>query len=492
MRPSGRPGRRCRRGGPYRGPTDEASCCGSLRFCATNAEELAEIAVLDNGAPHLGALGGVYTAADHFEYFAGWADKLEGAVIPVWPGEALDYTLREPYGVLGLIIPFNGPLVSMGLRVAPALATGNTVVLKPSEFAPYGPLRFAQLCAAAGVPPGVFNVIPGDGSTGQALVEHPGVDKIHFTGSVPTARDVLTRAAHTIKPVALELGGKSANIVFADADLDQAAGMAVIASVVAMSGQTCICPSRLLVEASIYDDFVERVVTQAEAVAIGDPFASGTLMGPVISEAACQRILGVIEQGGREQAGTLLTGGTRAGGDLANGYFVLPTIFGEVDNNSSLARNEIFGPVLAAMRFEDEAHAVSLANDTDYGLAGYVHTADMKRGHRMAAALDAGYLSINGWAMMPPGAPFGGNRRSGIGRLGGRAGPRRVPARQERLRRPLARSGRDVEKLQDLIEDRLHPVADDLASLTEVVLGHDDHRQIGYALGGGRWRAPRT
>jgi acyl-CoA reductase-like NAD-dependent aldehyde dehydrogenase len=363
----------------------------------------------------------VHTAADHFEYFAGWADKLEGAVIPVWPGEALDYTLREPYGVVGLIIPFNGPLVSMGLRVAPALATGNTIVLKPSEFAPYGPLRFAQMCAAAGVPPGVFNVLPGDGSSGQALVEHPGVDKIHFTGSVPTARDVLTRAAHTIKPVALELGGKSANIVFADADLDQAAGMAVIASVVAMSGQTCICPSRLLVEASIYDDFVDRVVAQAEAVAIGDPFASGTLMGPVISEAACQRILGVIEQGQTDQAGALLTGGSRAGGELANGYFVQPTVFGEVDNQSSLARNEIFGPVLAAMRFEDEAHAVSLANDTDYGLAGYVHTADITRGHRMAAALDAGYLSINGWAMMPPGAPFGGNGRSGIGRLGGRS-----------------------------------------------------------------------
>ncbi len=386
-----------------------------------NAEELGEIAVLDNGAPHFGALAGVSTAADHFEYFAGWADKLEGAVIPVWPGSALDYTRREPYGVVGLIIPFNGPLVSMGLRVAPALATGNTIVLKPSELAPYGPLRFAQLCAEAGVPPGVFNVVSGDRTTGQALVEHPGVDKIHFTGSVPTARDVLTRAAQTIKPVALELGGKSANIVFADADLDQAAGMAVIASVVAMSGQTCICPSRLLVEASIYDDFMGRVVSQAEAVAIGDPFAPGTLMGPVISEAACERILGVVEQGREQQAGKLLTGGARSGGDLANGYFIQPTIFGEVDNNSSLARHEIFGPVLAAMRFDDEAHAVALANDTEYGLAGYVHTADMTRGHRMAASLDAGYLSINGWAMMPPGAPFGGNRRSGIGRLGGRA-----------------------------------------------------------------------
>ncbi len=385
------------------------------------AEAIGEVTVLDNGAPLLGARGGVLAAADHFEYFAGWADKLEGDVIPVWPGEALDYTRREPYGVLGFIIPFNGPLVSIGLRVAPALATGNTVVLKPSEFAPWGALGFAQLCIDAGLPPGVVNVVPGDGRSGQAIVQHAGIDKVHLTGSVRTARDVLAKAAETIKPVSLELGGKSANLVFADADLEAAASMAVMASVVAMSGQTCICPSRLLIEAPIYDAFMAKVVEKAEAVALGDPFAPGTTMGPVIGEAACERILGVIERGRREGAGRLLTGGARVGGELAQGFFVQPTVFGDVDNESSLAQHEIFGPVLAAMRFEDEAHAVALANDTEYGLAGYVHTRDLKRGHRLAARLDAGYLSINGWATMPPGAPFGGNRQSGIGRLGGRA-----------------------------------------------------------------------
>ena len=386
-----------------------------------HADELGNIAVLDNGAPLFGARGGATTAADHFEYFAGWADKLEGAVIPVWPGEALDYTRQEPYGVLGFIIPFNGPLVSIGLRVAPALAAGNTVVLKPSEHTPYGALRFAALCTEAGLPAGVVNVLPGDGESGRALVRHAGVDKIHFTGSIATARTVLAEAAQTIKPVALELGGKSANVVFPDADLEAAANMAVLASVVAMSGQTCICPSRLLVHREIYERFVATVVEKAESMNVGDPFAPTTVMGPVISEEACRRILGVIDAARRDGSGQLLTGGQRATGDLASGFFITPTVFGDVDNESALAQQEIFGPVLAAMPFDDEDHAATLANATEYGLAGYIHTGDIKRAHRMAGQLDAGYLSINGWAVMPPGAPFGGNRRSGIGRLGGRA-----------------------------------------------------------------------
>lgn len=387
-----------------------------------HAEELAEITVMDNGAPLMVARYAPLAAADCFEYFAGWSDKMEGAVIPVWPGEAFDYTRLEPYGVIAAIIPFNGPVVSVGLRLGPILAAGNTVVLKTSEYAPYTAMRIAELTIEAGFPPGVINIIPGTGTAGQALVQHPGVDKVVFTGGVSTAKIVLGEAAKNIKPVTLELGGKSANIVFADADLDAAAGMAVYSSVVAMSGQTCICPSRLLVEDSIYDEFVDAVLNTAASISIGDPLDASTVMGPVINSMACTRISNIIENAQQQRAGELLTGGERLGGDLAHGFYFPPTVFGNVDNRSELAQTEVFGPVLSITRFSDDDEAISLANDSEFGLAGYIHTSSIKREHRLAAALDAGYISINGAAPMPPGAPFGGNKASGIGRLGGKDG----------------------------------------------------------------------
>ena len=386
-----------------------------------NAEELSQLTMIDNGAPLAVAQAAPYGAADSFEYFAGWADKLAGSVVPVWPGEALDYTRVEPYGVVGFIIPFNGPIMSIGLRLAPALAVGNTVVLKPSELAPHSALRFASLCTAAGIPDGVVNVVTGGAETGQALVRHPGVDKIHFTGSVTTAERVLATAAAGIKPVGLELGGKSANIVFADADLEAAAEMAVSAALVTMSGQTCICPSRLLVQDSIHDAFLSSVVERAKATRVGDPFDPGSSMGPVISRAACERILGEVQRAVDTGAGHLLCGGERLEGDLAGGFFLQPTVFGDVDHGSPLAQSEIFGPVLAVARFADDDEAIELANGTPYALAGCIHSRDVRRVHRLAAALDAAYVSVNGWCPMPPGAPFGGNGQSGFGRLGGRS-----------------------------------------------------------------------
>lgn len=387
-----------------------------------HAQELAEITVMDNGAPLLVAQNAPLAAADCFEYFAGWSDKMEGSVIPVWPGEAFDYTRLEPYGVIAAIIPFNGPVVSVGLRLGPILAAGNTVVLKTSEYAPYAAMRIAELTIEAGFPPGVINIIPGTGTAGKALVQHSGIDKVVFTGGVATAKNVLIDAAQTIKPVALELGGKSANLIFADADLDAAATMAVYSSVVAMSGQTCICPSRLLVEDSIYDEFVEAVLSKAASVKVGDPFDANTMMGPVINSMACTRIANMISNARQQQAGELLMGGERLGGDLANGFFLPPTIFGNVENRSELAQQEVFGPVLSITSFKDDEEAIHLANDSDYGLAGYIHTGNIKREHRLAAELNAGYISINGAAPMPPGAPFGGNKASGIGRLGGKDG----------------------------------------------------------------------
>jgi acyl-CoA reductase-like NAD-dependent aldehyde dehydrogenase len=360
--------------------------------------------------------------ADYFEYYAGWVDKIEGAVIPVYPGRQLDYTLPEPYGVIGVIIPWNAPLFSIGMKVAPALAAGNCVVVKPPELAPFTAIRFAELCLEAGFPPGVINVVVGGPEAGDALVGHRGVGKVSFTGSAPTARAVVARSIETLKPVVLELGGKSANIVFADADLDYAAAIAAQVPITTMSGQGCNLPTRLIVEAPVYDEMVARVTAIAATFKVGDPLAPDTMMGPVINEAACRRIEGIISDSVAAGSGRLVTGGHRLGGDLAGGFFLEPTVFADVDPGSPLAQQEIFGPVLSIIRAADEDDAVRLANDTDYGLAAYVWTRDLTRGHRVARRVEAGYVGINGYPLLPPNAPFGGKKGSGYGREGGRAG----------------------------------------------------------------------
>ena len=383
-------------------------------------DEACAINALDNGTPTSAMRSGAYTAA-WTRYYAGWVDKLDGEVVPV-AGDVLDVVLPEPYGVIGAIVPWNGPMMGMGQKAVPALAAGNTVVVKPPELAPFGAFRFAELALEAGLPPGVLNVVVGGAAAGDALVRHPKVDKVSFTGGCATARLVMAAAAETLTPLTVELGGKSANIVFPDADLDGAASMAAMLGAVLLSGQGCALPTRLYVHDDVYDDVVARVVAQIEAVPVGDPFDPAVLMGPVVSERACERILGVIHRAVDEGAGTLLTGGERLGGALAAGYFVAPTVFGDVDHDSSLARDEIFGPVLSVLRFHDEDEVVDKANDSPFGLSAYLHTRDGARAQRIARRLDVGTVIVNGFPGMSPGAPFGGVKQSGFGREGGRAG----------------------------------------------------------------------
>lgn len=383
------------------------------------AGEVAALNTLDNGAPTPIAMGGAMAAADNFTYFAGWVDKVGGDVIPTWPAPALDYAILEPYGVVGVIIPWNMPTFNIGQVVGAALAAGNAVVLKAPELAPFTVLRFGQIFLDAGLPPGVVNILPGGAEAGASMVAHPGIDKIHFIGGGGAARKVMQAAAATLKPLTFELGGKSANVVFADADLQAAAVQAAYHGL-GMSGQGCLVPSRVLVERSIYDRFVGGLLGVIGSIRVGDPFAEGTYMGPVITDEACTRILGVIERAKADGA-KLLTGGERLGGELADGFFLQPTVFGDVDNRSHLAQNEVFGPVLAVMPFEDEAQALAMANDTPFGLAAYVHTHDLRRAHRTAAALEAGMVWVNGSGVKTS-APFGGVKQSGFGRMGGRYG----------------------------------------------------------------------
>lgn len=386
-------------------------------------EEIARVSVVENGMPLSLAMEGPRTVADLFTYNAGWADKVGGEVIATWPVPAFDYTLEEPFGVVGIIIPWNGPVFSVGMTLAPALAVGNTVVLKPSRSAPFSALRVGELLLEAGFPPGVVNVVPGGPEAGEALVRHPGVDKIHFTGSSSVAREILAAALENLTPVGLELGGKSANLIFADADLQSAARQA-ISAVVYMSGQACLIGTRVLVEAPVYDQVIELCKAMVEQIPVGDPCSPTTLMGPIISEAACDRVMGVIQRAKHSREGRLVTGGDRLGGDLADGYFIAPTIFADVDNGSDLAQREIFGPVMSIFRFETEEEAIAIANDHRYGLAAYIQTNDLKRAHRVAAALEVGNVWANGFTGLPASAPFGGTKHSGYGRLGGIAGIR--------------------------------------------------------------------
>lgn len=382
-----------------------------------HAAEFEALATLDNGTPRAFAASAAPVAADLFVYNAGWCDKIGGEVVPAYGSPSLDYTLDEPYGVVGVIIPWNGPLISCGMVLGPALAAGNCIVLKPPELAPYSALRLGEIFLEAGFPPGVINVVPAGPEGGEALVRHPDVDKVHFTGSGTTAQKVLGSALLTLKPVGLELGGKSANLIFEDADLAAAAQHAM-AGILQLSGQGCINGTRILVQRSVYDQVLAMIVEIARNVPLGDPQSPEVLVGPVVNETAVNRIMGVIDDAQADGA-RLVTGGSRVGGDYATGYFIEPTVFAEVDPASALGQNEVFGPVLAVIPFDDEAEAVAIANATRFGLAGYIQTNDVRRVHRVAGALTAGNVWVNGFMGIPGAAPFGGTRESGYGRLGG-------------------------------------------------------------------------
>lgn len=386
------------------------------------ADELSRLQSLEIGLPVQLARQMPAMVADYFRYYAGWCDKIGGEVVPTWPVRSLDYTLDEPYGVIAGIIPWNGALMAMAQLLGPALAAGNAIVVKPSELAPFVASRIGRLAVRAGVPEGVVVVVPGGAAAGQALAAHPGVDKVHFTGSARTGRAVLTGAAEQLTPVALELGGKSAHLVFDDADLRFAARIAM-SGAVALAGQGCANGTRVLVHRSVHDQVVETMAARLRRVAFGDPAAERTVMGPVVSEASCTRILAVIDRA-RAAGATLVTGGHRAGGELAGGFFVEPTVFTGVAPDAELTQEEVFGPVLAVYPFDTEEEAIALADGTRYGLGAYLHTKDLRRTHRVCRALAAGSVWVNGAPGLLASAPFGGVKQSGSGRIGGAAGLR--------------------------------------------------------------------
>ncbi|HWR13654.1 MAG TPA: betaine-aldehyde dehydrogenase [Terriglobales bacterium] len=379
-----------------------------------NIEELAELETLDNGKPIFESrYVDMPMVADVFRYYAGLATKIHGETVNT-NENAFTYTLREPVGVVGAIIPWNFPLLLASWKLGPALACGNTVVLKPAEQTPLTALRFGQLALEAGLPAGVLNIITGGPEAGAALVRHPQVDKIAFTGSTAVGKEIMKSASDTLKRVTLELGGKSPNIVFADSDIDNAVKGA-INGIFYGKGEVCNAGSRLFVERSLHDQFVEKLIERTKKLRPGDPFDPKTRLGAIVSEKQMQTVMSYIEAGKKDGA-QVLAGGNRVSVGDANGYFIEPTIFGGVKNDMRIAQEEIFGPVLATLTFDDVDEVAALANQNVYGLAAAIWTKDIKRAHALSKRLRAGTVWINTYGLMDAALPFGGYKQSGFGR----------------------------------------------------------------------------
>ena len=406
-------------------PAERAALLRRLaQVVRADREELGRLCVLDNGMTRGMGEMAADVLANYTEYYAGWADKIEGRVTST-PGQSreLAYTVPEPYGVVAVIMTWNSPLFSVGMKLIPALAAGNTVVLKPSELTPYSSERFMQLVRDAGFPPGVVNLLIGGAETGDRLVRHPIVQKVSFTGGPATAKKILAACAESLKPAVLELGGKSANLIFPDADLATVSLVNAFSVCGVLAGQGCAIPSRMLVHDDVYDEVADRVVEAVRNMPVGDPFDPGTIISPLVTKAAQERVLGMMERAQAEGAGKLLLGGGVPDGEFAAGFYVEPTVFGDVDPQSELGQVEVFGPVLSLLRFSSEEEAVRIANSTAYGLASYVWTNDAARISRLSTQLRAGGVYVNG---APPvigcELPFGGVGISGFGREGGQEG----------------------------------------------------------------------
>jgi aldehyde dehydrogenase (NAD+) len=386
---------------------------------ADRSKFLAEIEVRDNGKLYAEMSAQTAYMAQWYYYYAGLADKIEGAVIPIDKPDTFNYTRHEPLGVVAAIIPWNSPLLLLAWKLAPALAAGNTVVIKPSEYTSASTLEFMKLVAAAGFPPGVVNVVTGYGAeVGTPLVEHPHVAKVAFTGSDATGQKIYESAARGLKRVTMELGGKSPNIVFDDAHLDNAV-KGVISGIFAATGQTCIAGSRLLVQRSIHDRFVERLVALAKTARMGNPMSLETQVGPVTNPPQLEKILRYIDVAKSEGAQPVLGGARATRPECGSGWFVEPTIFTGVRNAMRIAQEEVFGPVLSVIPFDDEEEAIAVGNDVVFGLAAGVWTQSMRRALTMAEQLQAGTVWVNTYRAVSYLSPFGGYKRSGIGRESG-------------------------------------------------------------------------
>jgi acyl-CoA reductase-like NAD-dependent aldehyde dehydrogenase len=410
-----RAARRAVEQGPY--PKMSASDRGKLlwrigELILKHGEELARLETLDNGKPISDSRTiDVPASAETFQYYAGWATKICGDTIPV-TGNYFNYTLREPMGVVGQIIPWNFPLLMAAWKLAPAIACGNACVLKPAEQTPLTALRLGEICQEADMPPGVVNIVPGFGPTaGAALVKHPNVDKIAFTGEYITGQEIMRNAAGTLKKISLELGGKSPNIVFSDADIGQAVKGAHF-GIFFNQGEVCCAGSRLFLEESLHDPFLEQLVSLTKKIKLGDPLQPDTTMGPLVSAEQHEKVLRYIDLGKSEGA-KLILGGERGPGD---GYFVEPTIFDRATNQMRIAREEIFGPVVSVIPFKQVDEVIAQANDTFYGLAGAVWTRDVRKAHYVAKKIKAGTIWVNCYNLTDVATPFGGYRMSGIGR----------------------------------------------------------------------------